>query len=91
MPCCDLSLRHLDFKMEVFGAESTHVICPRAFTVILRSPNELRPVSVSHRAEALRQSDGRRPMYMSLGNTFSFADTRSINPMSGDRRAIPVR
>ncbi|KAH3814442.1 hypothetical protein DPMN_142941 [Dreissena polymorpha] len=50
-----------------------------------------RPASVGHRAEALRQSDGRRPMYMPLGNTFTFADTRSMNPMSGDRRAIPVR
>ena len=90
-PCCDLSLRHLDFKMEVFGAESTHVICPRAFTGILRSPYELRPVSVSHRAEALRRSDGRRPMYMSLWNILIFADTRTMNPMSGDRRAITVR
>ncbi|KAH3826739.1 hypothetical protein DPMN_128649 [Dreissena polymorpha] len=50
-----------------------------------------RASSVVHRAEALRQSDGRRPMYMPLGNTFTFANTRSINPMSGDRRAIPVR
>ena len=53
--------------------------------------NEHRPASVGHRAEALRQSDGRRPMYMPLGNTFTFADTRSMNPMPGDRWAIPVR
>ncbi|KAH3849282.1 hypothetical protein DPMN_091678 [Dreissena polymorpha] len=50
--------------------------------------DELRPASVSHRSEALRQSDGHRPMYMSLGNTLTLADTRTMNPMSGDRRAI---
>ncbi|KAH3775550.1 hypothetical protein DPMN_176955 [Dreissena polymorpha] len=53
--------------------------------------NEHCPAFVGHRAEALRQSDGRRLMYMPLGNTFTFADTPSMNPMSGDRRAIPVR
>ncbi|KAH3871095.1 hypothetical protein DPMN_034289 [Dreissena polymorpha] len=77
--------------MEVFGAESTHAICPRALTGIFRSQYELRPVSVSHRAEALRQSDDRWPMYLSMGNTLIFADTRTMNRMSGDRLAITVR
>ncbi|KAH3769135.1 hypothetical protein DPMN_170383 [Dreissena polymorpha] len=31
--------------------------------------NDLLPASVSHRADALWQSDGRRPMYLSHGNT----------------------
>ncbi|KAH3775935.1 hypothetical protein DPMN_177345 [Dreissena polymorpha] len=46
--------------------------------------DELCPASFSHRAEALRPSGGRRPMYMSLGNALIFADTRTINPRQND-------
>ncbi|KAH3864969.1 hypothetical protein DPMN_028002 [Dreissena polymorpha] len=52
------------------------------------SHDKLRPASVSHRAEALRPSDGRRLMYISLGNTSIFADTRTMNQLSGVDRLI---
>ncbi|KAH3717261.1 hypothetical protein DPMN_060043 [Dreissena polymorpha] len=53
--------------------------------------DELRPASVSYCAEDIQQSDGRRPMYMSLLNTLIFADTRTMNPMSGSRQSITGR
>ncbi|KAH3812111.1 hypothetical protein DPMN_140534 [Dreissena polymorpha] len=53
--------------------------------------DELRPAFVSHHAEALQPSDDLRPMFLSLGNTLIFADTRTIDSMSSDRRAITGR
>ncbi|KAH3699583.1 hypothetical protein DPMN_074541 [Dreissena polymorpha] len=58
-------------------------------------PNERRPASVGHRAEALRQSDGRRPMYMPLGSTFTFfrytLNESDVGRSPGDTRALIVR
>ncbi|KAH3864922.1 hypothetical protein DPMN_027955 [Dreissena polymorpha] len=55
------------------------------------SHDKLRPASVSHRVEGFRPPDGRRPMYISLGNTSIFADTRTMNQMSGVDRPICFR